>query len=245
MFRQMKIRSILLTVLLVLGGGYVLLLGIVHLSTSATHKGMSRISSSLFPAALQIEDSKAAFERMKKHYGDAVVLQDQKALSGAEADAEATAQGLGQVRDALSASPDLAAPADALVRQFADLRAQDKQTYTALLSSSAAPSDELMGRVGDLGKQNVALTDAMNALDKAIAVAFQKQLDAVDAWSVRSRLTGFVMLGFVLLCGGFAWWVTQSRIVAPLRTLGAHMGKVAEGDLRERIPVATRMKSGS
>src|ERR1700749_2981682 len=98
MFGQMKVRTILLTVLAVLGSGYVLLLGAVHLSTTATHSRMSQISSSLFPAALRIEESKAAFERMKKHYGDAVVLQDQKSLTGAEADADTTAQGLAQVR---------------------------------------------------------------------------------------------------------------------------------------------------
>jgi len=244
MFRRMKVRTILLAVLGVLGAGYVLLLGAVHLSTTATHRRMSQISTSLFPAALQIEESKAAFERMKKHYGDAVVLQDQKSLSGAETDAEATAQGLSQVRDALASVPELGSQADTLVRQFAQLRAQDRETYTALLGSSGGPSDELMGRVGDLGKQNIALTDGMNALDKDIAAAFQKQLDAVDAWSVRSRLTGLIMLGFVLLCGGFAWWVTQARIVAPLHRLGMHMGEVAEGDLRNRIPVATQDEIG-
>ena len=42
---------------------------------------MSQISSSLFPAALKMQEAEAAFERMKKHYGDAVVLQDAKALA--------------------------------------------------------------------------------------------------------------------------------------------------------------------
>jgi hypothetical protein len=56
----------------------------VQLSSSATHSRMSQISISLFPAALKMQDAESAFERMKKHYGDAVVLQDTKSLKGAE-----------------------------------------------------------------------------------------------------------------------------------------------------------------
>jgi methyl-accepting chemotaxis protein len=239
MFGQMKIRTILLAILAVLGGGYLLLLGIVYLSTTATHSRMSKISTSLFPAALRIEDSGAAFERMKKHYGDAVVLQDANALAGAEKDAEATAEGLSAVKDSLAGSPELAGQAYALLRQFADLRMRDRDTYAALLASKDGPTDDLMGRVGDLGKENVALSAEMTTLDKAIAVDFQKQLDGVDQWSVRIRLIGFAMLFFVLLAVGVAWWVIQSRIVAPLRILGSHIERSADGDLTDRIPVTS------
>jgi methyl-accepting chemotaxis protein len=239
MFRQMKIRTILLAILGLLGGGYLLLLGIVHLSTTATHTRMSEISTSLFPAALRIEDSEAAFERMKKHYGDAVVLQDASALAGAEKDAEATGAALTSVRDSLAGAPDLSGQADALLAQFSSLRSRDRETYAALLAAKDGPSDTLMAQVGDLGKENLALSAGMSTLDKSIAAAFQKQLDAVDLWSVRSRLTGLVMLVLVLLAGGLAWWVIQSRIVMPLRLLGSHIEKIADGDLRERIPVNT------
>ncbi len=72
-----------------LAGGYLLLLAMVQFSATATHSRMSEISSSLFPAALRMQEAEAAFERMKKHYGDAVVLQDAASLKGAEKDAEA------------------------------------------------------------------------------------------------------------------------------------------------------------
>lgn len=237
MFRQLKIRTILLAVLAVLGGGYLLLLAIVHLSTTETHKRMSQISSSLFPAALRIEEAKSAFERMKKHYGDAVVLQDANALAGAEKDAQATADALSSVKESLAGSPELASQADALANQFGDLRSRDRDTYAALLGSKDGPTDQLMAQVGNLGRENLALSSAMDAFDQSISADFQKQLDAVDAWSVRVRLTGFAMLIFVLLAVGLAWWVIQSRIVVPLRTLGSHIERIADGDLRERIPV--------
>ena len=45
-----------------------------------------------------MQEAEAAFERMKKHYGDAVVLQDAASLAGAEKDAEATAAALAKVK---------------------------------------------------------------------------------------------------------------------------------------------------
>ena len=94
MFGQMKIKTRILGILAVLATGYLLLVGMVQLSSSATHSRMSQISTSLFPAALRIQDAESSFERMKKHYGDAVVLQDPKSLVGAEKDAEATSAAL-------------------------------------------------------------------------------------------------------------------------------------------------------
>jgi methyl-accepting chemotaxis protein len=244
MFRRLKIRTLLLEILAVLGGGYLLLLSVVHLSATATHSRMSRISSSLFPAALKIEGSEAAFERMKKHYGDAVVLEDEKALDGAEADAEQTAGGLADVRQALAGAPELATQAGALESQFADLRGRERDTYRALLASKDGPSDELMARVGGLGRENTALSTAMAALDRSIAADFQQQLDEVDRWSVGSRLTGEIMLGFVLLSGAMAWWVVRTRIVGPLRAFGSHLEKVADGDLTDRIAFGTDDEMG-
>ena len=244
MFRQLRIRTLLLGILAALGGGYLLLLAMVHLTATATHNRMSEISSSLFPAALKIEASEASFEKMKKHYGDAVVLQDEKALDGAETDAEQTASGLADVKQALAGAPELSAKASALESQFADLRAREKDTYRALLASKDGPTDDLMERVGGLGRENAALSSGMAELDTSITADFQQQLNAVDRWSVRSRLTGLVMLGFVVLSGGLAWWVVRTRIVGPLRAFGSHLEMVAEGDLRERIELETRDEMG-
>jgi methyl-accepting chemotaxis protein len=242
MFGQMMIKTRILGILAVLAGGYLLLLAMVQLSSTSTHTRMSQISKSLFPAALKMQEAEASFERMKKHYGDAVVLQDAASLKGAAADAEATAASLTAVKDALASSPELSKQADALLTQFSGIQTRDHDTYAAILGSSGAPSDELMGKVGALGKENTALTDGMSAFDKAIAISFQQQLDAVDAWSVRSRLTGMVMLVFAILSCASAWWVVEKKVVHPLRTLALRMQDIAEGDgdLTHRVEVNGR-----
>jgi len=242
MFAQLKIKTRILGILAVLAGGYLLLLAMVQLSSTVTHSRMSEISTSLFPAALKMQDAEAAFERMKKKYGDAVVLQDANSLKGAETDAVATEAALEVVKTALASSPELGKQADDLLSQFASIRTRDHDTYAAILGATGGPTDEMMAQVGALGKDNKVLTESMGLFDKAISASFQKQLDVVDAWSVRSRVTGFVMLVFVVLVCGAAWWVIQSKVVLPLHTLALRLQDIAEGesDLTRRIEVTGR-----
>src|SRR5579863_2890308 len=239
MLQQMKIRSWILGIVAVLGCGYLLILAVVNLSATATHQRMSQISASLFPAALRMQEAEAAFERMKKHYGDAVVLQDQKALADADKDADATGAALSDVRQSFQNSDELQKQADALVAQFGSLRRRDHDTYAAILSATGGPSEDLMAQVGALGKENKALSDQMSACDKSIATAFQKELDTVDAYSLRTRITGLVMLGLVALVCVAAWWVIRSTVVTPLNNLVVRLQDIAqgEGDLTGRIEV--------
>jgi methyl-accepting chemotaxis protein len=239
MFGQMKIKTRILAILAVLAGGYVLLVAMVQLSSTATHSRMSQISSSLFPAAMRMQDAESAFERMKKHYGDAVVLQDAKSLAGAEKDAEATSAALDTVKTSLASSPELSKQADALLVQFSSIRTRSHDSYAGILAATAGPSEDQMAQVGALGKDDKALTDAMADFSKAITANFQTQLDTVDRWSVRSRATGFVMFGFVVLVCAMAWWVIQTKVVEPLHTLAVRLQDIAEGegDLTRRIEV--------
>jgi len=61
MFGNMKIKTRILSILAVLAGGYLLLLAMVQISATATHSRMSIISTSLFPAALKMQDAQASF----------------------------------------------------------------------------------------------------------------------------------------------------------------------------------------
>lgn len=238
----MKIKTRILSILGILAGGYLLLLAMVQTSATITHSRMSQISSSLFPAALRMQEAEAAFERMKKHYGDAVVLQDAASLDGAAKDAEATAAALDAVKTALAGAPELQSQAYSLLSQFASIQSRDRATYAAILGNKGGPSDEMMSQMGALGKENKSFSDSMSTCDKAIAADFQKQLDTVDAWSLRSKLTGLVMLIFAVLSCASAWWVIQFKVVLPLRSLALRIQDIAEGegDLTRRVPVEGR-----
>jgi methyl-accepting chemotaxis protein len=242
MFEQMKIKTRILAILTVLAGGYIVLLSMVQWSSTATHTHMSQLSTSLFPSALRLQEAQAAFERMKKHYGDAVVLQDAKALDGADKDAGEVADKLEAIKTLTASSPALSAKAGALVEEFATLRDQDKKVYAAVLAAKDGPSEDLMAQVGNLGKANQALADAMTGLNKDVAADFQHRLEAVDSWSLRSKVTGFVMFVFAVLACCVAWWVIQKKVVYPLWLLSARIQDIAEGegDLTRRVEVHGR-----
>jgi methyl-accepting chemotaxis protein len=240
MFGKLKIKATILGCMAVLAVGYLLLLAMVHVSATATHSSMSQISASLFPAALKMQHAEASFERMKQHYGYAVVLQDAKSLDDAEKDAATTNGALAEVKTALASSSELAKQADEIIAQFAEIRAKDHDTYAAILAAKDGSSDDLMAQVGVLGKENKALADAMGGFDKTVLSSLQTQLTAVDSWSVRIRVTGVVMLGFVVIVCAGAWWVIQSKVVEPLQLLVLHMREIAGGDLTRRMKVKGR-----
>src|ERR1700734_1615624 len=132
MFKQMKIRARILGILGILAGGYLLLLAMVLISATTTHSRMSEISSAIFPAALRMQEAESAFERMKKHYGDAVVLQDAASVTAAGKDAEDANAALDSVKTSLAAMPALGAQASSLADRFSALRSRDHDLYTAV-----------------------------------------------------------------------------------------------------------------
>ncbi len=242
MFPSWTIKTRILGILALLAAGYLVLLTIVQISASVTHARMTKISTAIFPAALRLQEAEAGFERMKKHYQDAIVLQDVGALTAAESDADATVRSLTATRDALVDSGPLAGQSSRLLQGFLELAKQDHTIYAAVVGSGGAPGDALMGQMRELGKSNTAFSEAMVQCDKMIGNQFRGDLGEVDAWSVRSRLTGLGMLVFaVVICFG-AWWVLQFQVVKPLSGLALRMKDIAEGegDLTRRVPVAGR-----
>jgi len=143
------------------------------------------------------------------------------------------------VKSGLASVPHLAPIATSLESDFLQLSSRDHEIYASVLNSKGGPTDEMMASIGALGKSNQALTASMVGLDKSIASEFQQQLDTVDAWSLRSRLTGLVMLVFAVLSCAAAWTVVQRQLVHPLRGLSLRIQDIAEGegDLTRRIEV--------
>ena len=237
MFKDISIKARILVILAVLGAGYLILLGIVQLTANITHRRIAQVSGSLFPAALRMQTAEAAFEKMKKHYSDAVVLQDSASLSNAEKDAAEAAQALSEAQAALKNSAKLAGGCDSLISQFSLLRARDKETYTAVVASKDGPNEALMSQVSALGKENAALTSAMTAFGSSISTEFQAELDNVDAWSVRGRVVGLAMLVFALAACIGAWFVVERKVVQRLRVVALRLQDIAEGegDLTRRI----------
>jgi methyl-accepting chemotaxis protein len=240
MLRDLSVRARIVAILSVLGGGYLLLLALIQITAHMTHQHMGEISTAMFPAALRMQEAEASFERMKKHYGEAVVLQDQSALAGAEADGATTAASLEAVKAALGQSPELRNSVNGLGERFAGIRTRSKEIYTSILGKG--PDSGLLAQMTELGKEGAAFSSDMSRFDKQIAGKFQGELEAVDGWSARSRIAGLVLFVFALAGCIAAWAVVQHQVVVPLRALSLRLQDIAqgEGDLSQRVTVRGR-----
>jgi methyl-accepting chemotaxis protein len=242
MFENTSIKARILRLLGLLAGGYVLCLVMLQVFSSATHSRMSQISGSLFPAALRMQEAEAAFERSKKHYGDAVVLQDGKSLQTAAHEAQDTAAALANVESLLAPMPELSQRAREMEGQFASLQSRDHDMYTAIVGAGSGATDDQMAKLQDLGKENKDFTRSMAQFDKTIGGEFQAQLDTVDRYSMRVKGASIVLVLLAMVVCGFAWWIVQHKVVLPLKDLAERMQDIAEGegDLTGRIAIHGR-----
>jgi methyl-accepting chemotaxis protein len=225
-----SIRLRILAILAMMGLSSLLTLAIVEYTATATHQHMDRVSSTLFPASLQLQQAEASFEQLKKHDGEAILKEELEELANADKDAEATATALNNLHNALAASPDLAARVDDLTAQFSSFRTRSHETYAALLASKVDVSDDLQARVAALARDSNRLDAAIHALDDSLTNQGSDEFRATEVWSNRSRNAGWIML--IVGVGGFlgTWWKLQFRIFRPLDRLGRRMRDIAEGD---------------
>jgi methyl-accepting chemotaxis protein len=242
MIPELSIKTKILGILALLCTGYLLLLAMVQITSISTHSHLQQVSVSLFPAALKMQEAEASFERQKKRYNDAVLLEDASALAAADKDANATQNALAMARDNLTATPDLMHQADRLLEQLTSIRSRSRDTYGAILAEKDNVTADLQAQAKTLARDNEALTTGIQAEDRSISTSFQQQLDIIDGWSLRSRFASFIMMIVALAgCAG-AWWIIQFKVIVPLRSLALRMQDIAEGDgdLTRRVEVNGR-----
>jgi methyl-accepting chemotaxis protein len=225
-----SIKARILFILGILAFGYLLLLALVQFTAAATHEHIEQASTSLFPAALRLQEAKAAFEDLQKRYKDAVLLEDAAALEAADKDAETAAAALARLRSLVAGSPGLAGQADDLILRFASIRNRSHDTYAGMLAGKTSIPGDLQQRAATLAADNREFAAGLAGLDNAVAAQFRDQLGLIDEWSRRSRMAGWLML-LVALAGCIgAWSVLQYRVFLPLEGLAHRMQDIAEGD---------------
>ena len=230
--RKMKhsIRARILSILAMMGASCLLLLAMVEFTAAATHAHMDRLSSTVFPAAMQLVQTEASFEQMKKRYKEAVLLEEPTALADADKDADAVATALRSLSATAAGSPDLAARVEDITTQYSSVRSRSRETYSALLASKVNVADDLQAKVAALAMDNQRLTATMQDLDASLAEQSREEFRATDLWSSRSRAAGWTMLLFGLIGFTCTWWMLQYKVILPLDRLGRRMQDIAQGD---------------
>ena len=159
----------------------------------------SRVASgTLFPAALKSQQAEAAFQRVLKRYGDAVVLSDKKSLKDADEDAETVVRSLEAIRQMSGLPARRQQQVVALAASFRDLIARSKTIYGAMIGGGMNVSNDVQQQVVKLAEQNKQVEAALQTLQNGVATDFQTDLTIIGLWSSRQRIFGIV----IFLCMG-------------------------------------------
>jgi methyl-accepting chemotaxis protein len=231
----------------IFGVGYIALLVLLQWTSSQTQKHMTIASGSLFPAALSSQEASAGFQKVAKRYGDAVLMQDKKALTAADEDAEAVTSSLRSVQEKTSFNPERQKEASSLIERFADIHSRSKSLYTAMIEHPDSMTAQTQQDIAALARDNKSMDAALGDLRNGIAKDFQSELDIVTTWSGRQKTFGILVL---LLAAGFGGGVSlvviNRYIAAPLSALSGRLKDIAEGegDLTKRLEVMSNDELG-
>jgi len=241
------IKAKIWTSIAIFGAGYLALLLLSLWTTSQTQRHMQIASESLFPAALVSQKASASFQKLVKHYNDAVMMQDRKSLASAEEEAQTLTLALASAGEKTSFDPELQKKVADLGRRFDDIHARSKKLYGAMVEHPDNMTPEMQSDIGALARDNKAMDAALVDLQESMSREFQNELAMVTTWSSRQRNFGILVLLIAVLCGGaVAGVVVEKNIVAPLRYLTACFRDIAQGDgdLTKRVEIVTHDELG-
>jgi methyl-accepting chemotaxis protein len=243
---NLSIRSTIRLAIGVLGAGYVVQLLLVLWSGSRTQTHMQIASESLFPAALSSQEAEADFQKLTKHYSDAVLLQDEHALSESDESARALIEALGSVAQHISFNPERQKQVSELSRRLADLTARSKSAYGAMIESQGKISKQTQETAAELAQDNKQMEAALQELRTKLSGDFQGELEAVTAWSRWQRTLGLILFLVTAACAVVLAVMVERRVSVPLLRLTNRLKDIAEGegDLTKRLKIVNQDELG-
>jgi methyl-accepting chemotaxis protein len=244
---NLAIKAKIWLIIAMFGAGYAAILILQQWAASQTASHMSVASGTLFPAALSIQEAEAGFQKVKKRYNDAVLLQDKKALAGAEQDGQAVLEALQSVKTKAGLPIELQQAVSSAIEKFTDIQSQAKPAYTAMIESPDNISEKTQAAIAALAGENKDLETSLAGLREDTSKAFRAELEAVTLWSQRQRNLGLAVILLAAAVGGScAFLVIDRQIIQPLQQLALRLKDIAEGegDLTRRVDIASRDEIG-
>ncbi len=243
---NMSIRNTIRLAIGILGVGYVALLVMVQWTGSRTQTHMETASGSLFPAALSSQEAEAEFQRLTKHYSDAVLLQDESALSQSDESARVLAAALDSVEKRTSFNPERQKQVSDLSHRLAELSARAKLVYSAMIAGRGSVSTETQKSAAELAQDNKNMETSLHELRTNLSKDFQAELDVVTAGSRWQRMLGLILFLVTAPCTIFLAFIVEKRVSAPLHQLTQRLKDIAEGegDLTRRLEISNRDELG-
>jgi PAS domain S-box-containing protein len=156
--------------------GVIALIAIMQWTAHTVRKHVEIASLSIFPGAIESQRAGTAFEKMNREYSDAVVLQENKALAGAEREAATVASSLDSAAVFMAFNTGRHQQIISLQHRFTGLHLRAKRDYAAAANGIPPRKEDL----ADLTRENKAVEAALEALRSDLTGDFRAELDLVN-----------------------------------------------------------------
>jgi methyl-accepting chemotaxis protein len=167
--------------------GFVVATALGQIQSRSTENTLRSTSEALFPAAQASQHAEAAFERVVKGLGDAVVMQDSSGLDRAAEDGRDAVTSLRSIAGIASLSKTRAEEADKLAGTVQQYLADATATYGTILKNAAAMTPEMQTRMHDLASGSDSLKTNLQGLKDGCSGDLRQQLGALQQNSAYAR----------------------------------------------------------
>ena len=217
--------------------GSMLSTGLNQIQGRETRASLRTTSEALFPAAQRGQEAEAAFQRMVKGFGDAVIMQDATGLDRAVADGQQAVKALKAVASIEGLPAERSREAGALASSVEQMLADARGTYGAVLAGTMNASTQEQMR--SLASRTDAASAALAKGKERSAADLHRQLSALDASSVRQNSLALGMFFVTLLVAGLIVHLTIKRaITGPVVRVIGGVEEAADQSVRAAAQMA-------
>jgi methyl-accepting chemotaxis protein len=217
--------------------GYVISTALSQIQGAEARASLRATSEALFPAAQRSQEAEAAFQRMVKGFGDAVVMQDASALDRAAEDGQQVVAGLRAVASIAGLPAGRSQAAGGLAASIERMLADARTSYGAVLAGG------LSGTSQDQMRALAARTDeakaALARTKEQLAADLHLQLSALGESSARQESFGLAVFAATLILAGAIVHLTIRRsITGPVVRVIGGVQEAADGAARASAQLA-------
>jgi len=217
--------------------GYLLSTALSQFQSREACASLRATSEALFPAAQRIQEAEAAFQRMVKGFGDAVVMQDASGLDRAAEDGRQAVAALKAVASISGLSSERSAETGRLALSLDQLLADARRIYGA--ASSGTLSESMQDEIRTLASRMEEASAALAKAKEESAADLHRQLSALETSSVHQSSFALAVFAITLIVAGAIVHLTIKRsITGPVVRVIAGVQEAANESARAAAQMA-------
>jgi methyl-accepting chemotaxis protein len=210
--------------------GFILSITLGQIQGLLTERELGTTSSALFPAAQKSQDARAAFERMLKGFGDAVITQDKDGIGNAAQDGAGAVADLKAIGAIPGLAPERAAESQRLANTVNQLLDDARSTYGAVLANPTSMTPEIQEKIRGIAGRNDEIKAALDKAKTQYTADLDQKLNALQRRSVQQRWLAMIVFGITISVAAVIVHVTIRRsITGPVLRVIQGVQEAADG----------------